>query len=94
MSIRGWWFNRSASRATRPTHRIAARKSAKRSVRTNQPPRRFQGEPGGNRVGDFDDIGLPSLPAHPDGSRAPLESSSQSVGDNPPKTVQKNPNNP
>lgn len=45
-------------------------------------------------MGEFDVIGLPSLPADPDDSRAPSESSSQSVGDNPPKTVQKNPNNP
>lgn len=45
-------------------------------------------------MGDFDDIGMPSLPADPDGSRALSESSSQSVGDNPPMTVQKNPNNP
>lgn len=92
--ISGWWFHRSASRATLPTHRIACWKSPKRSTRTNQPRRRFHGDPNGSRMDDFGFIDPGSLPGLGVGSRSPWESSYQLSGDNLSIAVEKIPNNP
>lgn len=92
--ISGWWFQRSASRATRRTHRIACWKSAKRSSRTSQLRLRFHAVPGRSRVEDFGFIYSGSLTGQGEGSRSPGESSYQSSGDNLPIAVEKIPNNP
>lgn len=92
ISMSGWWFRCSASRATRFTQRMADWKSEKTSVRTQQPPSKVH-------LGTWGVFSLPisSIALRPYEPIPPVQasrsgSSSQNLGNNGLKGCQQGPN--